>query len=345
MHELRKALESIDRGCQHGHYTDWCHIAEFDSKMDEQEQLHDLLGHPLPCAIGMCSSLLRALRAAATHYPHLRRFLVLLYSARNHHRQIYAIDTALDSLDFDQLMGVAGISHFEELCQSECESCQENLVAGLPSLEPLLQVKHATLITKLEKEVGDDPEYACCCCERLHQRKNVTSMKKSDSKFVTSIWQQLKQYILELDSETEFDSLYVCYYCRPILNENKMPSRCILNGLITEPMPEELADLDALSRQLIQRAKAFQTIVRLGTHTAKVPIYNSLKACKGTMFFLPLPLKKTLETLGDVKMVQCSNSLSQRSEKDPHVTLPDPELYIMVNGRPSEKKVIMAQHS
>ena len=106
-------------------------------------------------------------------------------------------------------------------------------------------------------------------------------------------------------------------------------------------MPAELAKLDVLSRQLIQRAKAFQTIVRLGTYTAKVPIYNSLKACKGTMFFLPLPLKKTLETLGNVKSVnQESNSLSQKSDQDPHVPLPDPELYIMANGIPSEEKVI-----
>ena len=169
MQELRNGLESIDKGCQHGHYTDQCFAAKFTSQLDEQEQFHDLLGLPFPCAIGMCSSLLRTLRAASTHYPRMRRFLVLLYSARNHHRQIYAIDGALGLVDFNLLMDAAGISHCEELCQSECESSQENLAAGLPSLEPLLQVKHANLITKLEKEVGDDPEYACCCCERLHQ--------------------------------------------------------------------------------------------------------------------------------------------------------------------------------
>ena len=39
-----------------------------------------------------------------------------------------------------------------------------------------------------------------------------------------------------------------------------MPPRCILNGLLTEAVPEELKRLDALSRQLVQRAKAFQTI-------------------------------------------------------------------------------------
>ena len=328
MLKLRKALESIDKGCQHGHYIDRSFIQKLNNKVNEQEQVQDLLGHLLPCAIGLCKSLLRSFRAAATHYPLLRRFLVLLYSARNHHRKIYAIDEALHAVDFDRLMRVTGISDFEELCQSEYESCQETLAAGLPCLEPLLQVKHATLITTLEKEVNDDPEYACCCCERLHQQKNVTSMKNSASKFVTDIWKQLKQHILEHDSEIEVDSLYVCQYCRPILNENKLPSRCILNGLITEPLPAELTNLDALSRQLIQQAIAFQTIVRLGTYTARVPIYNLLKACKGTMFFLPLPLKKTLETLGDVKMVISAQ-----------VTLPDPELYIMMNGMPSEKKV------
>ena len=95
------------------------------------------------------------------------------------------------------------------------------------------------------------------------------------------------------------------------------------------PIPPELAKLDALSSQLIQHAKCYQTIVRLGTYTAKVSVYNSLKACKGTMFFLPLPLNKTLETLGEVK--HPSNKES---------TLPDPELYIIVNGKPTTSKVV-----
>ena len=59
----------------------------------------------------------------------------------------------------------------------------------------------------------------------------------------------------------------------------------------------------------------------IGTYTGKVPIYNSLKACNGTMFFLPLPLNKTLDTL------------HQANFSGKGVTaLPDPELYIIVNG-------------
>ena len=44
------------------------------------------------------------------------------------------------------------------------------------------------------------------------------------------------------------------------------------------------------------------------------------------MLFLPLPLSKTLETL---------NKVDQQSS-----VLPDPELYIIVNGRPTKSKVV-----
>ena len=145
----------------------------------------------------------------------------------------------------------------------------------------------------------------------------------SAPKFSSDVWKDLKCYISDSNSEAAIQTHYVCQYCRPILNANKMPNRCILNGLITEPVPNELKVLDPLSKQLIQRAKAFQAIIRLGTYTGNVPSYNSLKACKGTMFFLPLPLEKTLQTLDEAGEA-----------------LPDPELYIIVNGVPSKNKVV-----
>ena len=73
----------------------------------------------------------------------------------------------------------------------------------------------------------------------------------------------------------------------------------------------------------------YQTVVKLGTYTGRVPIYNSLKACHGTMFFLPLPLKKTLDALHQA-------NLSGKKE----TALPDPELYIIVNGKPTKSKIV-----
>ena len=79
-------------------------------------------------------------------------------------------------------------------------------------------------------------------------------------------------------------------------------ARCVLNGLETVLIPPELSRLDTLSAQLIQRAKCYQTIVRL---------------------------KKTLETLDGVK---CSSS--------GETALPDPELYIIINGKPTSSKIV-----
>ena len=100
-----------------------------------------------------------------------------------------------------------------------------------------------------------------------------------------------------------------------------MPPCCVLNGLKVVEVPNELAKLDCLSRQFIQRAKAYQTVVRLGTYTNKVPVYN-----KGNMFFLPLPIHKTMETLDDVEEAE--------------VALSNPELYIIVNCKPTKDKVV-----
>ena len=140
------------------------------------------------------------------------------------------------------------------------------------------------------------------------------------------MWPRLKSFILQQTPVAQDQILYMCKYCKPMIRRDRLPPRCVLNGLQTVPIPTELTALDPLSRQLIQRAKCYQTIIRLGTYTAKVPIYNSLKACKGTMFFLPLPLNKTLETL---------NQVEQSGD-----ALPNPELYIIVSGKPRKSKVV-----
>ena len=104
--------------------------------------------------------------------------------------------------------------------------------------------------------------------------KSVTRVKLSDnlSEDIT-----LKQYILDLNPAADDQTLYMCNYCKSSIRKNKLPPRCILNGLETVPIPCELSKLDTLSSQLIQRDKCYQTVIRLGTCTAKVPVYNSLK--------------------------------------------------------------------
>ena len=137
------------------------------------------------------------------------------------------------------------------------------------------------------------------------------------------MWTVLKKYLLQVSVDATNVSHYMCNYCKSAIRRNLLPPCCVLNGLQVAPMPPELQKLYPLSRQFVQRAKSYQTIVQLGTYTRRVPAYNSLKACKGVMFFLPLPLNKTLQTMDEVeggKMPDC------------------PKFYIIINSKPTEKK-------
>ena len=246
----------------------------------------------------------------------LATLLRIVYCAVNSHKCVQNIDKALCDGDFQALMEITKLNEFEAVLSNDVdttyEQCTDTADSELiqPGIELQLLTKHAQLIAKLEKEIDDYPEHVCWSCECLYQKKSVTHVKFSDN-LSRDVWPRLKEYILEHNPAANEQTLYVCNYCKTAINNNKLPPRCVLNGLETVPIPPELAKLDSISSQLIQRAKCYQTIIRLGTYTAKVPVYNSLKACKGTMFFLPLPLHKTLETLDQVKQPNHGDPLYQ----------------------------------
>eukprot|EP00731_Ephydatia_muelleri_P010080 Em0005g666a len=322
--DLRAGLDGLDSGCSHVH-TDI--TLKLHSGFIEQ------LGHPIYCELPECSSPLRVIRAAMPHFPVLRIFTRLLYKARKCHMTILAIDSALSCGNIDELIPFLGLkAKFSDLFSEDgvehAVVSEDHSSSGLGCIERDLKVTHADLIAELQSKFNDDAEFACCSCERLCQRKQVSRVNFSLDKYKTDAWQRTKALVLQ-NGVTE-QLLYICQYCRPFLNKNTIPARCVLNGLVTEPTPPELKSLNALCKQLIQRAKAFQIIVRLGTYSGKVPAYNALQACRGCMFFLPLPLNKTWDTLSEVEL----------GRTDLLVALPDPQLYIIVNGVPTKDKIV-----
>ena len=54
------------------------------------------------------------------------------------------------------------------------------------------------------------------------------------------------------------------------------------------------------------------------------------------MFFLPLPLSETVETLGRIGSLTGTTTSASKTEE----ILPSPELYIMVNGKVTKSKVV-----
>ena len=253
-----------------------------------------------------------------------------VYRAKANHESLVGIDRALGEGNFKHLLSATGKS-FDELLTTnnfvdEEGSSINNSFYRVLNLETTLQLQHALVISQLEKEWNDDAENMCCSCQCLFQRKSVTKANFSKH-FDSDIGSELVDYILKHTPPGEDETLYMCSYSKPKIKADVLPPRCVLNGLETVPIPSELDKLDALSKQFIQLAKCFQTVVRLGTYTCKVHVYNSLKACKGSVFFLPLPFNKTCETLSNVEGSAKSGVAS-------------PELYILVNGKPTKANVV-----
>ena len=186
---IREGLQIIDKCTLHGHYT--CPVQGDNA----EKPYYELAGHPLPCSQVLnshCESSLRVLRAAATHFPVLRRFLILLYEAIRQHRLLDSIDTALCAGDFEALLTICGMQDCKALfttCSPDQTSSLEDSAnqpirlqqSNLPDLETYLHLQHVGLIAEVEKKFALDAEFPCCSCERLLLRKQVTAFKFSDA--------------------------------------------------------------------------------------------------------------------------------------------------------------------
>lgn len=295
--KVREQLQNIDTGCPHVHHVK-------PRGMDEGLACTEITkaGHPLPCASDMCNSKLQILRAASVHYPALRKLLHIVYITRKHHTTVAQIDNALCTYNYKTLCNFLCVEECEDLIGKSFKSetvdrSPEFSAEGLLNVESDVQVKYASVFEQYKQKLDEDFEYPCSSCERLHKKSYVTKYTADTKKYDSVTWKQLKQYLAHRDDDFDNKNYYICKHCRPFLDNNKLPNTCVLNGLYVEEIPEELSQLDALGRQLVQRAKPFQTIIRLGTYTGKVPIYNATKGLKGTMFFLPLPLQNTMKHL------------------------------------------------
>ena len=275
LHVLSQGLKSIDKCTEHGHYTRPILLKDEESDSEDaqvhidydQKPYYEVAGHPLPCSHNnsMCQRRLRVLRAAAPHFPQLHKFLFLLYNAIREHRPLDSIDTALCAGDFHELCKICGVSDYTPLittelssgsCVADAEEPRSLQQPKLPDLELDLHVRHAALIAEIEKKFADDAEFPCCSCERLLQRKQVTAFAFSDAKFCPDMWKSLKAHILKGDSEADSKTHYVCQYCRPMLNKDRMPNRCILNAAI---MQTSLLDPTGNTQERRERKKVRET--------------------------------------------------------------------------------------
>ena len=248
MDELRSALDTCDDGCPNQHYT------RVVGRDDLGWGVVQLQGHPLVCSNDRgCRSQLRILRVASTHYGVLRTLVDHVYTATRSHLCVVSIDKALSAGDFHSLMEITKVHDVADLLTADLDSSYQQsaddagTVSVPQSLETQLLITHAQTVSQFEKEIDDDPVHPCCSCERLQQRKCVTRVSLSDN-LGSKVWPALKAFIVEHNPDANKQVLYMCNYCKPLIKQDVLPARCVLNGLQTVPVPPELAKLDCLSK-------------------------------------------------------------------------------------------------
>ena len=215
MIELGQDLDMCDSGCPNQHYT------RVETRRFEHYSVERQV-HPLICSNDTgCSSKLRILRAASTHFPVLRALQRNLYSALSSHRCIASLDKALIAGDFQALLPITktdGVTTKNQECDHQI-NC-----AGAAFSDTPLEILHADLISAYEKElVQTNPVHVW----------NVSQVSFSDTELGTDVWPRLKAFILERDETVSKQVLFMCNYCKQSIKIDKMPPRCVLNGLET----------------------------------------------------------------------------------------------------------------
>ncbi|KAL7291617.1 hypothetical protein TKK_0014655 [Trichogramma kaykai] len=216
-------------------------------------------GHPISCFVNplQCRSQFLKLMVLAPHFPQIRSIRGSLYTMMNLSQIVEKIDGALNTGNIELISSL--IKKYSEniklLPANESDICLN---------ENEIREKFAKTIKLFMKNSDNLPLIPCISCERLCYRTYVTNVDKPEIE--NDIWNTL---ILHYAFTGES---YVCHNCLKYFKTNKIPPASVLNNLRTITAPRLLRDLNSYEKILLQRAKPFQTILKMGTvMNRKVP--------------------------------------------------------------------------
>lgn len=273
-------------------------------------------GHPESCYhdFKSCPSKFISTLILSPHFPKVRNIKTKVYTVLRNIEKIDRIDKALNEIDIEYL-------------EFECEFTKNNIKTTTHSAveidldEDNIIASHAKAFKAFHRKALDTPSYPCVSCEKLCFRRNVTDINNFRKPVDTRAWLNLMKYTRSLSLDCD----YVCTYCLQKLRNDQVPTTCVLNNLSTCVQPEEISILNNYEKMLIQRAKAFQTVKRMGTVMNKnIPHKRLIPQVKGRTFHLPLPLEETLQKI-------CPDEEPINLEQ---------EFFILIRGLPKKSKII-----
>uniref|UniRef100_A0A1X7SM00 Uncharacterized protein n=1 Tax=Amphimedon queenslandica TaxID=400682 RepID=A0A1X7SM00_AMPQE len=161
---------------------------------------------------------------------------------------ILNIHQALSEGDVDALIKIATgsdpnneKSDVAQLFSSRCDESDSDINLRDPYLEAKLLQENVNLIAEFQKEISDQNGHVCCSCRRLMRRSNLAKVFDKDRE--SDVWKELEAFLTDYDPDFDNKQLLMCRHCKPIIQNNRIPARCALNGLQSEPLPDELKHL------------------------------------------------------------------------------------------------------
>ena len=211
-----------------------------------------------------------------------------------------------------------------------------------------------------DRDRSELPSVRCYCCDRL-----ITPVQSSTINLKTAkkleynpekdirphqVFEDFQKFLIEKrmiqlpdcsdcdesDSNESFEGhptkwlhgLTMCKSCRLALNKGEIPPNSLMNNMFTGETPEVLKVLNPIELMFVSRTKCFQTIVKPGPISSKLPQSERLNALKGNLIHLPLSTASTTKRL---------YGSAEKSETD---RLFDVEDLVQLYGQPNKDKKI-----
>ena len=281
----------------------------------------------------ICRSQEITMRKFMVHYANPRKFHSIISKAITAHKLMCDIDASSILGDVEYLSklvkielqyddSTVGFDTSSEAREWTADSIEEKLAeTAIKGKTSTTTFSHRDLFDKDRNEL---PCVRCYSCNKLVTPKqsstiNLYTARKLEydpksGKRPNQAFQRFHDFLLEkgiVQSENDTDNsdsfenhptrllhgLSICRSCRESLNKGEIPANSIMNNLYIGETPEVLKVLNPIELMFVSKTKCFQTIVKPGPISNKLPRSERLSAVKGNMIHLPLSTSITAETL------------------------------------------------
>ena len=284
-----------------------------------------------------CRSQEITMRKFMVHYANPRKFHSIISKAITAHKLMCDIDASSILGDVEYLSklvkielqyddSTVGFDNSSEAREWTAETIEEKLAeTAIQGKTSTTTFSHRDLFDKNRNEL---PCVRCYSCNKLVTSKqsstlNLNTARKleydpENGKHPNQAFQHFHDFLLEkgiVQSEKDTDSdtdnsdsfenhptrllhgLSICTSCRVCLNKGEIPANSMMNNLYIGETPEVLKVLNPIELMFVSKTKCFQTIIKPGPISGKLPRSERLSAVKGNMIHLPLSTSSTAETL------------------------------------------------